>query len=157
MQLVCAGMGQTDRHAGGRGGLGAKRRNAGYSCGHAGRGRRLPLVSSPVFGSTYHLAGEPAGPYQYGRLTNPTWSAWEAALSELEGGDAVAFSSGIAAVAAVLLTALRPGDVLVMAAECYYATRRLATGLLTDIRGAGASCIGRRRRPSPRRRNTRVA
>ena len=93
----------------------------------------MPLVSSPVFGSTYHLAGEPAGPYQYGRLTNPTWTAWEAALSELEGGDAVAFSSGIAAVTAVLLTALRPGDVLVMAAECYYATRRLAAGLLTDI------------------------
>jgi len=92
-----------------------------------------PLVSSPVFGSTYHLTGEPAGPYQYGRLTNPTWSAWEAALSELEGGDAVAFSSGIAAVTAVLLTALRPGDVLVMAAQCYYATRRLAAGLLTDI------------------------
>src|SRR5450432_595799 len=103
---------------------------------HAGMptaGDGTPLVSSPVFASTYHLAGEPAGPYQYGRLTNPTWSAWEAALSELEGGDAVAFSSGIAAVTAVLLTALRPGDVLVMAAECYYATRRLATGLLTDI------------------------
>ena len=93
----------------------------------------LPLVESPVFGSTYHLAGEPAGPYRYGRLTNPTWTSWEAALGELEGGETVAFSSGIAAVTAVLLTALRPGDVLVMAAECYYATRRLATGLLTDI------------------------
>ena len=33
----------------------------------------------------------------------------------------------------MLLTTLRPGDVLVMAAECYYATRRLASGLLTDI------------------------
>ena len=92
-----------------------------------------PLVGSPVFGSTYHLTGEPAGPYQYGRLTNPTWTAWEAALSELEGGEAVAFASGIAAVTAVLMTTLRPGDVLVMAAECYYATRRLASGLLTDI------------------------
>jgi cystathionine gamma-lyase len=103
---------------------------------HAGlpaAGDGTPLVTSPVFGSTYHLAGEPTGPYQYGRLSNPTWTAWEAALGELEGGDTVAFSSGIAAVTAVLLTALRPGDVLVIAAECYYATRRLATGLLTDI------------------------
>jgi cystathionine gamma-lyase len=103
---------------------------------HAGMpkgGDGTPLVSSPVFASTYQLTGEPAGAYQYGRLTNPTWTAWEAALGELEGGEAVAFSSGIAAVTAVLLTALRPGDVLVMAADCYYATRRLAHGLLTDV------------------------
>jgi cystathionine gamma-lyase len=92
-----------------------------------------PLVSSPVFASTYRLTGEPSGPYQYGRLTNPTWTAWEAALSELEGGETVAFASGIAAVSAVLLTALRPGDTLVMADDCYYATRRLAEGLLTDL------------------------
>ncbi len=92
-----------------------------------------PLVRSPVFASTYRLTGEPSGPYQYGRVTNPTWTTWEAALAELEGGEVVSFASGIAAVSAVLLSCLRPGDVLVMAAECYYATRRLASGLLTDI------------------------
>ena len=58
--------------------------------------------------STYHLTGEPHGPYQYGRLTNPTWSAWEAALGELEAGEVVSFSSGIAAVSAVLQSTLRP-------------------------------------------------
>jgi len=92
-----------------------------------------PLVTSPVFASTYHLAGDPSGPYQYGRLTNPTWTAWESALGELEDGEAVAFSSGIAAVSAVLLSTLRPGDVLVMAADCYYASRRLADGVLAEI------------------------
>jgi cystathionine gamma-lyase len=92
-----------------------------------------PLVRSPVFASTYRLGGEPSGPYQYGRLTNPTWTTWEAALADLEDGEVIAFASGIAAVSAVLLSCLRPGDVLVMAADCYYATRRLATGLLTDI------------------------
>jgi len=92
-----------------------------------------PLVASPVFASTYHLTGEPSGPYQYGRLTNPTWTAWETALSELEGGEAVSFGSGIAAVSAVLLSTLRPGDVLVMTADCYYASRRLADGVLADI------------------------
>ena len=96
-------------------------------------GEGSPLVPSPVFASTYRLTGEPSGPYQYGRLTNPTWTIWEAALSELEGGEAIAFASGIAAVSAVLLSSLRPGDVLVMSDDCYYATRRLATGLLTDI------------------------
>jgi cystathionine gamma-lyase len=92
-----------------------------------------PLVASPVFASTYHLSGEPHGPYQYGRLTNPTWSAWEAALGELEAGEAVSFASGIAAVSAVLLSSLRSGDVLVMANDCYYATRRLAQGVLAEI------------------------
>jgi cystathionine gamma-lyase len=92
-----------------------------------------PLVRSPVFASTYHLSGEPHGPYQYGRLTNPTWTAWEAALGDLEAGEVVSFASGIAAVSAVLLSTLRPGDVLVMADDCYYATRRLAQGVLAEI------------------------
>src|SRR5450755_4549557 len=92
-----------------------------------------PLVTSPVFASTYHLTGEPRGAYQYGRLTNPTWSAWETALGELEAGEAVSFASGIAAVSAVLLSSLRPRDVLVMADDCYYATRRLARGVLAEI------------------------
>lgn len=103
---------------------------------HAGMPNRddgTPLGISPVFASTYHLTGEPHGPYQYGRLTNPTWSAWEAALGELEVGEAVSFASGIAAVSAVLLSSLRAGDVLVMADDCYYATRRLAQGVLTEI------------------------
>jgi cystathionine gamma-lyase len=92
-----------------------------------------PLVTSPVFASTYQLSGEPAGPYQYGRLSNPTWTTWETALAELEGGETVAFASGLAAVSAVLLTALRPGDTLLMADDCYYATRRLAQGFLKDF------------------------
>jgi len=96
-------------------------------------GDGTPLVPSPVFASTFHLTGDPSGPYQYGRITNPTWTAWETALGELEAGEAVAFASGIAAVSAVLLSTLRRGDVLVMADDCYYATRRLANGLLTDI------------------------
>lgn len=103
---------------------------------HAGMPRGddgSPLGASPVFASTYHLSGEPHGPYQYGRLTNPTWTAWEAALGELEAGEVVSFSSGIAAVTAVLLSTLRPGDVLVMADDCYYATRRLAQGILAEI------------------------
>jgi cystathionine gamma-lyase len=113
-----------------------KRLGDGTRTIHAGMpsgGDGTPLVSSPVFASTYQLSGAPSGPYQYGRLTNPTWTAWEAALAELEGGEAVAFASGIAAVSAVLLSALRPGNTLVMTSQCYYATRRLAEGLLSDL------------------------
>jgi cystathionine gamma-synthase len=50
-----------------------------------------------VFSSTYH-AGGPVG---YGRYGNESWSALEAAISELEGGESLSFSSGMAAISAV--------------------------------------------------------
>jgi cystathionine gamma-lyase len=92
-----------------------------------------PLGPSPVFASTYHLAGEPAGDYQYGRDSNPSWAGLEQALGDLEQGEAVLFASGMAAVSAVLLTVLRPGGVLVLPTDGYYAMRRLAAGLLTEL------------------------
>ena len=103
---------------------------------HAGvpiGGDGSPLVPSPVFASTYRLAGQPSGDYQYGRLTNPSWAVWEAALGEMEGGEAIAFASGMAAVSAVLLSVLRPGDRLVMTNGCYYATRRFAERTLSGL------------------------
>jgi cystathionine gamma-synthase len=50
-----------------------------------------------VFSSTYH-AGGPVG---YGRYGNESWSALESAISELEGGQTLSFSSGMAAISAV--------------------------------------------------------
>jgi cystathionine gamma-synthase len=50
-----------------------------------------------VFSSTYH-AGGPVG---YGRYGNESWSALEGAISELEGGQTLSFSSGMAAISAV--------------------------------------------------------
>jgi cystathionine gamma-lyase len=72
-------------------------------------------------------------PFTYGRYSNPTWSAYEAALSELEGGDALVFASGMAAVAAVLSATLRPGDVVVLPSDGYYTVRLLAEGYLTEM------------------------
>ena len=96
-----------------------------------------PLAGSPVLASTYHLAGEPAGDHQYGRYSNPTWTALEQALSELETGDqpchVALFASGMAAVSAVLLSVLRPGDVLVLPSDGYYTVRRLADGALAEL------------------------
>lgn len=48
--------------------------------------------------STYVAGGE----VEYGRYGNPTWSGFEEALGDLEHGRALAFSSGLAAVATVL-------------------------------------------------------
>lgn len=50
-----------------------------------------------VLTSTFHAGG----PIGYGRYGNQTWSALEAAISELEGGQTLAFSSGMAAISAV--------------------------------------------------------
>jgi cystathionine gamma-synthase len=50
-----------------------------------------------IFSSTYH-AGGPVG---YGRYGNESWSALETAISQLEGGETLSFSSGMAAISAV--------------------------------------------------------
>jgi len=86
-----------------------------------------PVGPQPVFAAPFHLRGDPAtSPYGYGRYDNPTWTAFEAALGQLERADALLFASGMAAAAAVLLTALRPGDVVVLPADGYFQVRALA-------------------------------
>jgi cystathionine gamma-lyase len=85
-----------------------------------------PFLPGPVLQAANHWAGD-AGPAGYGRTGNPTWSRYEAALGELEGGEAIVLSSGMAAVAAVLLPLLKPGDVLVAPLDAYPGVRTLAT------------------------------
>jgi cystathionine gamma-synthase len=63
------------------------------------------------------------GPVSYGREDNETWRAFEAAVGELEGGQAVAFSSGMAAVAAVMET-LPVGGRVSVTPDAYHGTRR---------------------------------
>ena len=66
----------------------------------AGRPEAAPdaSINPPiVVSSTYH-AGGPVG---YGRYGNESWSALETAISELEGGQTLSFSSGMAAISAV--------------------------------------------------------
>lgn len=93
-----------------------------------------PFRPGPVLASTFHLSGEPGDtPYAYGRFDNPTWTAFEAALSELEGGPSVVFASGMAAVTAVMGCTLSPGDVVVMPSDCYYTSRVVAEGYLASI------------------------
>jgi len=66
----------------------------------AGRPEAAPDASlNPplIFSSTYHAGGAVG----YGRYGNESWSALEAAISELEGGQTLSFSSGMAAISAV--------------------------------------------------------
>jgi cystathionine gamma-lyase len=102
--------------------------------GYGPAGDSGPFRAGPQFSSTYTSPGDPAQhALTYGRFHNPTWSAWEAALAELEGGEAIAFASGMAAVVAVLGVTLRAGDTIVIPADCYYTIRVLAANWLTSI------------------------
>jgi len=104
---------------------------------HAGyRGAHDPGVfrAGPQFSSTFTTPGEPTDhTLTYGRFHNPTWTAWEEALGELEGGECVAFASGMAAVEAMLGTALKPGDTVVLPSDCYYTIRLLASNWLSPM------------------------
>jgi cystathionine gamma-lyase len=102
--------------------------------GLAADGEELPFLPGPTFAAPYRLSGEVANrQYGYGRFANPTWSAYEAALGDLEGAEAVCFASGMAAVSAVLFTTLAVGDVLVAPADGYVGVRELASGPLTRL------------------------
>jgi cystathionine gamma-synthase len=72
----------------------------------------------------YDERGEP-GPYVYTRYAHPTGVAAEGALAELEGapeGQALLFASGSAASTSVVLSLLRPGDTIALAAGAYFGT-----------------------------------
>jgi cystathionine gamma-lyase len=96
-----------------------------------------PFLPGPVFAAPYHLdpvAGPQPGVDGYGRTDNATWRALEAAIGELEGGECIAFASGLAAVSAMLLALLRPGDTVMLPADGYYRTRVFAADGLPDVR-----------------------
>ncbi|MFM8304666.1 MAG: trans-sulfuration enzyme family protein [Actinomycetota bacterium] len=79
-----------------------------------------PLNEPVTFASAYHAGG----PVAYARDGNPSWSALEEAIGGLEGGSALVFASGMAAIAAVLDT-LAIGARVVAPADGYSGTRVL--------------------------------
>jgi len=114
----------------------ARHRGDGTRAVHAGvpaAEQGEPFLPGPTFAAPFHSVGDPhAVPYSYGREHNPTWTHFEAALGDLEGGRATVFPSGMAAATAVLLPRLRPGDVLVAPNDCYMSVRTIAEGHLRE-------------------------
>ena len=114
---------------------------------HAGErlpvGNYTPVVSAlhSSIGFTYEsmddldgaFAGTHSG-YVYPRYGSPTVAAFEAAVADLEGGEAAhAFSSGMAAIHLALLSAgLRAGSRVVAALDVYGATYALLDRLLAE-------------------------
>ena len=75
--------------------------------------------------------GEFVEDYDYSRSANPTRSALERALGELEGGLASAFSSGMAAEHALITAVCNAGDHAVIPDDLYGGTYRLVDKVLS--------------------------
>jgi len=69
--------------------------------------------------------------YDYSRSANPTRSALEKALGQLERGSASAFSSGMAATHALITAVAGAGDHVVIPSDLYGGTYRLVDKVLT--------------------------
>jgi cystathionine gamma-synthase len=100
------------------------------------------LTPDPTYGSvipaihqtsTYaqRAPGEFIEDFDYARSANPTRAALEAALGELEGGRAVAFSAGLAAELALITATCQAGAHVVLPADLYGGTYRLADKVLS--------------------------
>jgi cystathionine gamma-lyase len=101
--------------------------------------RSEPLHPGPVFAAPYHTPGDPAeAVYSYARSHNPTWTALERAIAQIESGtfaeaheqagetyraNSLVFASGMAACTAVFGAVLRPGDIAVLPDNAYFHTR----------------------------------
>ena len=81
-----------------------------------------PITMASVFALPAGIEAD----HQYGRWSNPTWSALEAALEVSERAPTVAFPSGMAATASVFYALLRAGDRVLIPADAYYTTRVFA-------------------------------
>ena len=68
----------------------------------------------------------------YGRASNSTWEAFEAAVGALEGGQALCFASGMAAISAAL--AVLPADGALVAPRTPYNT---SGALIGEVEAAG--------------------
>ncbi len=142
-------MGRAGEHPGGdRGGVKTPTRLV-----HAGRrsdwtrgpGMRAGIVNPPVWHASTILfddlaaldaaRADPDAGLFYGRRGTPTTWALESALTELEPGAAGTrlYPSGVAAIAAALLTVLKAGDHLLMVDTAYEPSRYFAERTLRPL------------------------
>jgi cystathionine gamma-synthase len=107
---------------------------------HAGEDRQKPCfsITDPIFcAATYTFADtqslldyvqQKQPREEYGRYGNPSERVVERKLAAIEGGQsAVLYSSGMAAIAGLLLARLQSGDEVILFDECYHRTREFCT------------------------------
>lgn len=72
--------------------------------------------------------------YIYTRFSNPTQSALEGVLAELEGGSrAMAFSSGMGAISSLFFAVLKPGDHILVEENVYGGTYQVLTKVIEEF------------------------
>ncbi len=98
-----------------------------YGDGTKFEGEQTGSISFPIYQTAtfaHPAVGQSTG-YDYSRLQNPTRQQLEQVVASLEGGvDALAFSSGMAAMTA-LMELFRPGDHIITDADLYGGSIRL--------------------------------
>lgn len=103
--------------------------------------------STPIYQSSTFFLDEPRAAFEiergaregfiYTRLGNPTVRAFEDKMAMLEGAEsAVAFASGMGAVAAVFQELLKPGDEVISSSRVYGGTRNYCREIL-----GGLNCV----------------
>jgi cystathionine gamma-lyase len=95
-----------------------------------------PLLPGPVMAAVFPIdpdTGPQAGIDAYGRTDNATRRGLEAAIGELEGGECLAFATGMAAISAAFFAVVRPGDAILLPADGYYRTRAWAAAALAPL------------------------
>jgi len=95
-------------------------RTRAITAGRAAPAPGEPLSVPPIFASGFHANGT----LPYARDGSPTWQAFEDALGSLEGGESVAFASGMGAAASVFED-VPPGGIVLMPSTAYVEARRL--------------------------------
>jgi cystathionine gamma-synthase len=104
--------------------------------GHAVGG---PLNTPIVLASNFHAGSTGEDGRAYSRTdATPGWEALETAVGQVEGGHAVAFSSGMAAIAAVL-DLVPAGGRIVAPEDCYFGVGEL----LADAQQQGRWAVDR--------------
>jgi cystathionine beta-lyase len=95
--------------------------------------------------------------FTYGARGTPTTFALEDAISEIEQGDrTMLFPTGLAAIAHVFLSTLKPGDHVLLSESIYGPARALATrfllprGIECEFYGGGHPEVARRLKPATR-------
>ena len=90
-------------------------------------------ISTPIWQTSTFIFDDYNKPkkHDYSRTSNPTRSALEDALADLEGGNAgFAFSSGMSAISTVIHI-LKTGDHVIACDDCYGGTYRLFSEIMT--------------------------
>jgi len=119
------------------------RRGTSTEAVHAGEDHPKPCfsITDPIFCAATYTFADTASLIEYvekklpreeyGRYGNPTEKTVERKLAALEGGEAaLLYSSGMAAIAGLLLAKLQAGDEVVLFDECYHRTRELCVRYL---------------------------